>query len=67
MRTKASLKSSSRTHSDNCDTWRRPVPVPLEKRDLILRPDDVAAAVLYAVSQPARVLVEEIVLRPTTR
>jgi NAD(P)-dependent dehydrogenase (short-subunit alcohol dehydrogenase family) len=46
---------------------RRPVPVPLERRDLILRPDDVAAAVLYAVSQPARVLVEEIVLRPTTR
>jgi NADP-dependent 3-hydroxy acid dehydrogenase YdfG len=30
-----------------------------------LRPEDVAAAVLYAASQPAHVSVNEILLRPT--
>jgi NADP-dependent 3-hydroxy acid dehydrogenase YdfG len=30
-----------------------------------LQPDDIAAAILYAVSQPDRVNVNEILLRPT--
>jgi NADP-dependent 3-hydroxy acid dehydrogenase YdfG len=30
-----------------------------------LQPDDIAAAILYAVSQPDRVAVNEILVRPT--
>jgi NADP-dependent 3-hydroxy acid dehydrogenase YdfG len=32
--------------------------------DILVRPDDIADAVLYAVSQPSRVHVAEIVVRP---
>jgi NADP-dependent 3-hydroxy acid dehydrogenase YdfG len=30
-----------------------------------LQPDDIAAAVLYAVSQPSHVCVSEVLVRPT--
>jgi NAD(P)-dependent dehydrogenase (short-subunit alcohol dehydrogenase family) len=46
---------------------RRPVPVPPERHDLILQPDDIGATVVFVVTQPPRVLIEEIVMRPMSR
>lgn len=42
-------------------------PVPLSEADLatMLLPEDVAEAVVYAVTQPQRATVEQIILRPT--
>lgn len=42
-------------------------PVPLTEEDLatLLLPDDVAEAVLFAVKQPQRATVEQIIIRPT--
>jgi NADP-dependent 3-hydroxy acid dehydrogenase YdfG len=44
---------------------RRPVPVPPERRAVILKPEDIAAAVRFVVELPARANVPEIVLMPT--
>jgi NADP-dependent 3-hydroxy acid dehydrogenase YdfG len=46
---------------------RRPVPVPPERHALILQPEDIGSTVLFVVTQPPRVLIEEIVVRPTAR
>ena len=46
---------------------RRPVPVPPERRPLILQPEDLGATVVYIATLPQRVLVEEVVIRPVTR
>jgi len=43
----------------------RPAPPPAEKRALMLRSEDVAAALVYAASQPPRVNVEQIIVNPT--
>jgi NADP-dependent 3-hydroxy acid dehydrogenase YdfG len=43
----------------------RPRPPSPQKRALMLRPEDVAAAIVYAASQPPRVNVEQILIRPT--
>jgi NADP-dependent 3-hydroxy acid dehydrogenase YdfG len=42
----------------------RPVPVPAERRAVILQPEDVAAAVRFLVDLPARVRVPELVIVP---
>jgi NADP-dependent 3-hydroxy acid dehydrogenase YdfG len=36
-------------------------------RQTILRPEDVAAAVLFVAALPARVSVPELVIKPTTQ
>ena len=41
-----------------------PPPIP-EKRALMMRPEDVAGAIVYVASQPPRVNVEQILIRPT--
>jgi NADP-dependent 3-hydroxy acid dehydrogenase YdfG len=41
--------------------------VPPERHDLILQPDDIGATVVFVVTQPPRVLIEEIVMRPMSR
>jgi NADP-dependent 3-hydroxy acid dehydrogenase YdfG len=46
---------------------RRPVPVPPERHALILQPEDIGSTVLFVVTQPRRVLIEEVVVRPTAR
>jgi NADP-dependent 3-hydroxy acid dehydrogenase YdfG len=43
----------------------RPQPVTAEQRQLILQPDDVAAAVLFVATLPPRVSVPELVIKPT--
>jgi len=43
----------------------RPSPPPPEKRALMMRPEDVAGAIVYVASQPPRVNVEQILIRPT--
>jgi NADP-dependent 3-hydroxy acid dehydrogenase YdfG len=43
----------------------RPVVPAAEIRRFMLRSEDVAAAIVYAATQPARVAVEQIVVRPT--
>jgi NADP-dependent 3-hydroxy acid dehydrogenase YdfG len=43
----------------------RPQPVTTEHRQRILRPEDVAAAVLFVVGLPAHVSVPELVIKPT--
>lgn len=45
----------------------RPLPPSREALDAMLRPEDVANAVLYAASQPARVSVEMVVVNPSVR
>lgn len=45
----------------------RPKPVSEEHRALILKPEDVAEAVLFVASLPARVSVPELVIKPTTQ
>ncbi len=44
---------------------KRPVPPPAESRPLMLQAEDVAAAVLFAVTLHPRALIEELVIRPT--
>jgi NADP-dependent 3-hydroxy acid dehydrogenase YdfG len=43
----------------------RPVPVPPERREVILQPDDVAAAVRFLAELPQRAHVPELVITPT--
>ena len=43
----------------------RPVPVPKERREVILQPDDVAAAVKFVVDLHPRANVPELVIKPT--
>ncbi|MDE2506710.1 MAG: SDR family NAD(P)-dependent oxidoreductase, partial [Planctomycetota bacterium] len=43
----------------------RPVPVPAERRRVILQPEDVAAAVRFVVTLNPRANVLEIVIKPT--
>jgi NADP-dependent 3-hydroxy acid dehydrogenase YdfG len=43
----------------------RPVPVGAERREVILQPDDIAAAVKFLVELPARAHVPELVIMPT--
>jgi NADP-dependent 3-hydroxy acid dehydrogenase YdfG len=45
----------------------RPRPVTDEQRALILKPEDVAEAVLFVASLPARVSVPELVIKPTVQ
>jgi len=45
----------------------RPTPVSDEQRRSILRPDDVAAAVLFVATLPAHVSVPELVIKPTAQ
>ena len=35
-------------------------------RATMMRPEDVAQAILFVATMPARVLIEELVIRPTT-
>jgi NAD(P)-dependent dehydrogenase (short-subunit alcohol dehydrogenase family) len=42
----------------------RPNPPPIEARQKMLTPEDVAACVLLAIQLPARAIVEEILIRP---
>lgn len=44
---------------------QRPQPVPDYRRPLILQPEDVAAAVRFVVSLPARANVLELIIKPT--
>jgi NAD(P)-dependent dehydrogenase (short-subunit alcohol dehydrogenase family) len=43
----------------------RPVPVPQERRDAILQPSDVAAAVRFLVELHPRVNIPEMIIKPT--
>ena len=43
----------------------RPVPVPQTRKDAILQPEDVAAAVCFLVQLPARANIPELVIKPT--
>jgi NADP-dependent 3-hydroxy acid dehydrogenase YdfG len=43
----------------------RPVPVPSERRQVILQPEDVAAAVRFVAELPPRARVPELVITPT--
>lgn len=43
----------------------RPVPITEEQRAVILRPEDVAAAVLFVAALPPHVSVPELVIKPT--
>jgi NAD(P)-dependent dehydrogenase (short-subunit alcohol dehydrogenase family) len=43
---------------------KRPVPPPLEARQHLLQPEDVAACVLLAIELPYNAVVEELLLRP---
>jgi NADP-dependent 3-hydroxy acid dehydrogenase YdfG len=45
----------------------RPQPVTDEHRQRILRPEDVAAAVVFVASQPAHVSIPELVIKPTSQ
>jgi NADP-dependent 3-hydroxy acid dehydrogenase YdfG len=45
----------------------RPQPVSAEQRRQILRPEDVAAAVLFVATLPPRVSVPELVIKPTAQ
>ena len=42
----------------------RPTPPPLEARASMLRPEDVADAIVLAIASPQRASVEEIIVRP---
>lgn len=46
---------------------QRPRPVTEEQRAVILKPEDVAEAVLYVASLPPRVSVPELVIKPTAQ
>ena len=43
----------------------RPVPVPQERKDAILQPEDVAAAVCFLVQLHPRANIPELVIKPT--
>jgi NADP-dependent 3-hydroxy acid dehydrogenase YdfG len=45
----------------------RPEPLTAEHRQRILQPEDVAAAVLYVASLPARVSVPELIIKPASQ
>ena len=45
----------------------RPRPVTDEQRAVILKPEDVAEAVLFVASLPARVSVPELVIKPSAQ
>jgi NADP-dependent 3-hydroxy acid dehydrogenase YdfG len=45
----------------------RPQPVTAEQRQQILRPEDVAAAVLFVATRPAHVSIPELIIKPTTQ
>jgi NADP-dependent 3-hydroxy acid dehydrogenase YdfG len=45
----------------------RPTPVTEEQRQLILQPEDVAAAVLFVATLPARASVPELIIKPATQ
>ena len=45
----------------------RPQPVTAEHRERILKPEDVAEAVLFVAKLPARVSVPELVIKPTSQ
>jgi NADP-dependent 3-hydroxy acid dehydrogenase YdfG len=45
----------------------RPTPVTAEQRQKILQPEDVAAAVIFVASLPARVSIPELVIKPTAQ
>ena len=45
----------------------RPTPVTQEHRQRILKPEDVAAAVLFVVTLPPHASVPELVIKPTTQ
>ena len=49
------------------DTAGQPKPVSEEQRALILKPEDVADAVLFVASLPPRVSVPELVIKPTAQ
>jgi NAD(P)-dependent dehydrogenase (short-subunit alcohol dehydrogenase family) len=46
---------------------KRPTPPPPAAREKMLQPQDVAAAVIFAIEIPHRAIVEKLVLRPRTR
>jgi NADP-dependent 3-hydroxy acid dehydrogenase YdfG len=45
----------------------RPQPVTEEHRERILKPEDVAAAVLFAAGQPRHVSIPELIIKPTVQ
>jgi NADP-dependent 3-hydroxy acid dehydrogenase YdfG len=45
----------------------RPTPVTAEQRAKILKPEDVASAVLFVATLPAHVTVPELIIKPTTQ
>jgi NADP-dependent 3-hydroxy acid dehydrogenase YdfG len=45
----------------------RPQPVTAEQREKILKPEDVAAAILFVATLPPRVSVPELVIKPTAQ
>jgi NADP-dependent 3-hydroxy acid dehydrogenase YdfG len=45
----------------------RPTPVTEEHRQRILKPDDVAQAVLFVASQPPHVSIPELIIKPTSQ
>jgi len=46
---------------------KRPVPVPMEKRLLLLQPEDLGEAALMIAKLPPRAHVPEMVIKPTTQ
>jgi NAD(P)-dependent dehydrogenase (short-subunit alcohol dehydrogenase family) len=44
---------------------KRPAPVSPERRQVILRPEDVAAAVLFVATRPPRVFIPEMIIEPS--
>ena len=46
---------------------KRPVPPPPEARLKMLQPEDVAAAVMFAIDLPDRAVVEKLLIRPRTK
>lgn len=44
---------------------KRPVPVTAEQRAIMVQPDDVAASVLFACTQPKHVCIAELTIMPT--
>ena len=53
--------------SDTPILVHRPTPVSESQRSVILKPEDVAEAVLFVASLPARVSIPELVIKPTAQ